>query len=509
MSNNVNDYLTRNGTRFGEDINQKMKARPAPFISLVKRERWKEQESAVQKTFVWERANTATAIANEAPVGFKNMGKEPDEGTLDASTYCIPPSDSITFKQSGRQYRLQHKAFWGPTMCTNELRDVHVREKQMGAAAKTMADEIRETWIDRNRGEYVRLSMRKVTLDENWENGLIAEAVGTTFAPVAGTGRRLTSGFLDYFYEYECQHGGHDGAFGTADGRPVFGLITSGRTSRGMITIDDQKREDFRYANRSAEILKALGVKLQLNGWSHIIDDTIPRWDKFTKIVGTSAALISGVTNLTLWGNTNQHALKVDIPTSTALDITPGSQLVISKTGQTTRKLVVVKVTNYTSIAHTVYCLPEDEFGVLTYDNSDASDYAIANGTNWNVEGWVNRARYVYDSGTGIMVPNPKWLGAGWEDTIVFHDRVMTSMIPVPITQSGKASFELQNYVGDVRWTNYPDKDNNPDGTLGQFRSVVASGARPDNPEFGILIRHLAAPKAFEQWGDTSLEPLT
>jgi hypothetical protein len=48
------------------------------------------------------------------------------------------------------------------------------------------------------------------------------------------------------------------------------------------------------------------------------------------------------------------------------------------------------------------------------------------------------------------------------------------------------------NYAGSYRWTNYEHRDDNPDGSIGQFRGTWSNGTRPDSPEFGIVIRHLA-----------------
>ena len=89
-------------------------------------------------------------------------------------------------------------------------------------------------------------------------------------------------------------------------------------------------------------------------------------------------------------------------------------------------------------------------------------------------------------------VPNPNWLTATWEDSYIFHQGVCTTLVPRPITSVGQASFPAMNYAGNYRWTNYEDRDDNPDGSIGQFRGVWSNGTRPDSPEFGVVIRHLA-----------------
>jgi hypothetical protein len=109
---------------------------------------------------------------------------------------------------------------------------------------------------------------------------------------------------------------------------------------------------------------------------------------------------------------------------------------------------------------------------------------------------WISIPQYVI-SGAGLSrkrIPNTGWLNATWEDSYVFHQDVCTSLVPKPITSVGQASFDAVNYSGTFKWTNYEDKADNPDKTIGQFRGVLSNGTRPDNPEFGIVVRHLAVP---------------
>jgi hypothetical protein len=76
----------------------------------------------------------------------------------------------------------------------------------------------------------------------------------------------------------------------------------------------------------------------------------------------------------------------------------------------------------------------------------------------------------------------------------VFHQHVCCSLVPKPITSVGQAQFDAVNYSGTFSWKNYEDRTDNPDGTIGQFRGVLSNGTKPENPEFGVIIRHLAVP---------------
>ena len=87
---------------------------------------------------------------------------------------------------------------------------------------------------------------------------------------------------------------------------------------------------------------------------------------------------------------------------------------------------------------------------------------------------------------------NPLYEKAAYEDTIVFHQDVYTSLIPAPITSpGGQTSFDPVSYRGEFKWKNIPNKATNPDGTIGYFRGVLSNGTKPIRPEWGYVVRHL------------------
>jgi hypothetical protein len=84
---------------------------------------------------------------------------------------------------------------------------------------------------------------------------------------------------------------------------------------------------------------------------------------------------------------------------------------------------------------------------------------------------------------------------AQYADTIVHVPSVYTMRIPQPISSPGGAfKFTPVNYMGDFTWRNIPHAVCNPDGTIGFFRAIFASGSEPGHPEFGFVIRHANCP---------------
>lgn len=85
---------------------------------------------------------------------------------------------------------------------------------------------------------------------------------------------------------------------------------------------------------------------------------------------------------------------------------------------------------------------------------------------------------------------NDAYDAAEYEETIIYHPNVFTSLVPKPISATGEMDFAPQTYRGEFTWRNIPDRDTNPDGTVGFFRAVFASGSKPVFPNLGYVIRH-------------------
>jgi hypothetical protein len=462
MANAINDWLLRESGRITPNINQKMMAKTTPWLTLHLREAWEEGMGNVHKTFVFDRAQ----LVGTAPVDWENMyDGEPPAGTGNVTDggSCVPQADEIKFTQQSREYSLQTKAIWGPNLCVNNLRNTFVREQQMKASIAALADQARETWIERYRSEYTRIADNKVVANTGF---LLNGGQFNNYGFLAGTGDAntsiLTQGFLDYVYEYLNHQGAQDGAMGMVETRPVYGLVTSARTSRNLIMSNPEVREDFRYSSQNEKLLAPMGVKWNYAGFVHLIDDKTPRWNwRAADTVNGSVAVTSGVGTLTL----------ITAPVGGALTI--GSQVYIGS-----NSYLIKAVTSAT-----VYTVVSTTGGVPT----------VQTGAPYSA--WIKVPEFIKSG--DIVIPNPAWLAATYEDSYIFHQKTETCLIPKPITNVAGAKFDVVNHAGEFSWKNYLDEEKNPDGTIGRFRGVLSSGTRPDNPEFGIVIRHKICTTSF------------
>ncbi len=88
---------------------------------------------------------------------------------------------------------------------------------------------------------------------------------------------------------------------------------------------------------------------------------------------------------------------------------------------------------------------------------------------------------------------NPAYIYATYQATPIHVRDVFTQRIPQPISNpGGDFHFDPVNYMGQFRWVmDHPGSKCNPDGTIGRFRAVFASGSEPVHPLYGWVVMHL------------------
>jgi len=482
MAYTVTDLMVQQAPQIGPLINQKMMARPTPWITLGRKETWADEMSSKQKTMQFDRAMLSeTGLAADlveevdwadvaTDVGLNDSEANHLTGTGDG----LPPADTVTFTETLRDYRLQHKAVWGPPMNTNNLRDKFMRVKQMGACVEALADQGRELQINRGRSEYTRVADKLVVLDSGFN--LNNSFYGNVAFPIpTGTDSSiLTNEFTDMIYEYLNHQGGGAGSLGEAGGSSSYSLITSPRSSRRLVTADPERREDFRYSSQNEYLLKSMGQKISYNGFVHTCDEKTNRWEQSSSGQFSIATALAGAVGVVTYSSAPYIPYKGSTIRINSIDYVVSKRLTQSGT---------------TTFA-----------GTLNVKRADGTAPAITSVALAACAAWYVVPQF-YVATTGLTgdgttklkrVPNPNWLTATWEDTYIYHQGVCTTFVPKAITSVGQATFDPVNYAGTYRWTNYEHKDDNPDGSIGQFRGVWSNGTRPDSPEFGVVIRHLA-----------------
>lgn len=93
--------------------------------------------------------------------------------------------------------------------------------------------------------------------------------------------------------------------------------------------------------------------------------------------------------------------------------------------------------------------------------------------------------------GTKAIV-NTSYESAPYEESVIFHPDVYTSLIPEPVTNPApNFRFDPVSYLGDWRLKNILDRICNPDGTIVYHRGILAHAPEPIHPERGWAFVHL------------------
>ena len=93
-----------------------------------------------------------------------------------------------------------------------------------------------------------------------------------------------------------------------------------------------------------------------------------------------------------------------------------------------------------------------------------------------------------YSINAGVITMNGDYDTAPLEAAYIIHPEVYESLIPEPVSVGNGISFDPCSYKGDFKWTNIPDATDNPDGTIGFFRGVLASASKPIKTDFGYVV---------------------
>jgi len=93
-----------------------------------------------------------------------------------------------------------------------------------------------------------------------------------------------------------------------------------------------------------------------------------------------------------------------------------------------------------------------------------------------------------YTLDAGVVTMNGSYDTADYEAAYIIHPDVYHSLIPAPFSVGAGIKFDPLTYSGDFKWTNILNAADNPDGTVGYFRGVLASASKPIKTDFGYVL---------------------
>lgn len=449
----LNNILVEEANRISDDIYRNTIDTSA-WLKLMTQGTWPDEMGDTISVLTYERS---------LPVGIQKWNRISNDAT--STKFCIPDATLVSAAQTLRTYGISHTAIESDPICVNDVRMSFRFREQLANVYANLTENVSLMWRDRNRSEYARIAEHKLVAQINTAGTGLNE--GSAFVPAVVSGGsstqvgKLSQGILDTLYMRLITDGGGQNPMGRENGRPVFTLITSAETSDKIIR-EAGTRDDFRYSNAVNELLRPLGVERSYRGFYHVID-TFPARYQYTAAGAATVTVAAG------------GVLTTSATPVTA--ITVGSTIIAGSTAYN-----VIGVTSATVFT---VLLPD---GSVPPVNASAVVYSV----------WISVPAYIKeDSWTGKAGSNSRWIvnpayfSAAYEDSFIYHADVMETLIPRPLSNAGSGiTFNPLTYRGDFKWLNIVDRVENPDGSWGFFRGVLASGSKPKRPQFGYVIRH-------------------
>lgn len=384
----INTAIIRESGRISPEIHTKV-VLSTPWVSMTPRAAWPDGMGLTQTSMMFERMLPADDNETWADVA-------PSDGA--SINQCLPPTEILKWGQTLSTWNLQKIAKQTEDFCIEDLRSAFELSKVLGNYTKGLTTVARWVWENRDRNEYIRNSMFKITEGAGNVFNLAATSWNAATPPTS----RLTWGTLKQIRSLLVREGAGTEAMGVnGSGAPVYGLMTDENTQEWLLKDDPEARSDFRFAyegdGMNSPLIKA---PFMLDGFSY-----------------------NGYKFMT--------------------DFFPARYEIVNG--------AYVRVPPFSSAA------------------------ATTAGTKRNLN-----LSYIY---------------ATYQATPIHVPGVFTQRIPRPISNpGGRFKFDPVNYMGDFQWKNILDKICNPDGTIGFFRAVFASGSEPVHPEFGYVVMHLSCP---------------
>ena len=496
----LTNQLVEAASSFSELMNRRMIKR-SRWFTLIDRETWPDDEAG----------DTLHSITYERTMPNGPQLWSPINSDDTSTKFAVPDATKIGIAQTIRRFGLHHTAIESVPLTVNDVRFGTRKQKQLAAVFDNLTENVQRIWEIRFRDEYRRLCGTKYVVGyQNVGTTKLYASFGDDYPTditSAGVGI-LTQAFLDRIRFPLLHDGAGDEAMAYQNGRAMLTVIAGPDALDGVIRMNPEIREDFRQSSRVDELLQSWGADRPYKGFMHLADEMSPRYNYVEQ--AATATPFSGVTSITVtaW-NAATGVGQLTIAKGTGNDfsvIKPGMNFEVY-TGATSTikraKIIDISSTNLvaTFIAESVTGFTTSL--VLTPANFKQRDRTWSNdiaqgfhevpfycpggadsaNVTLNITGGPTHGRA---SGTR-WVPNPAYQDAAFEEGFIYHRKVYRTLIPNPFSGAGSGTkFAAKSYTGKFDFLNIQHRVENPDNSWGYFRAVMASGAEPLKPYWGV-----------------------
>ncbi len=269
----VENLLLAETGRFGPGIFVRA-ARKRPIIRLMAKTRgaWMNGMGVTISAVTFERMMPDTYGGVWAAIA------QSDGDTVNA---CLPPTDTVSFGQTTRNYAPDHMAIDSDYFCIRDIQFDWQYAEFLSKITSGFSNVSEWTWASRYTSEYVRLAGHKLTLNKAHGKQDSATAYNVTNVPDA----RISQKLLKSLYADLWREGGDlSEGLDEGTGAPVFTLITGAEESDNIVRGDPGLRSDQQYAlmGQGLDGLLMPGLPTKRRNYGGFVHEIDPYPRKFT-----------------------------------------------------------------------------------------------------------------------------------------------------------------------------------------------------------------------------------
>lgn len=214
------------------------------------------------------------SVVNERSIPTDSYTWQELQANDGSTNSCAPNANTISPARSIKDWSLEQLAFNSNKICVEDIRRSYNRQQQAQADRNNFRDNIIDQWEIKDRQEYIKWARWKYIAATGMpytDQSVAFPAVAPTSPLTAGTLRTIRSRLIR-------DGAGRKGSYSKQDGAAIFLVFMSSEMQEGILLRDNEVRQDYRWAEPK-ELLKPFGMNRTYQGWYHMIDDKLPRYD--------------------------------------------------------------------------------------------------------------------------------------------------------------------------------------------------------------------------------------
>jgi hypothetical protein len=191
------------------------------------------------------------------------------------SATCAPTAVKVPSAHTARTYKVYQTAIESEDICHRDIAITWNSAQQLEHYYKKLGENTAYAWRTRTRDDVYDVCERLIAI------GSSSTSESSSAMPVL-YGGKLTNSILEEFHLELTRTAADmstDNSVGMLDGQPLYPIVIGAEASRALLRESEYRTDVRENAAMVPELLKPLGVSVNMLGFMHIVDLFPRRWD--------------------------------------------------------------------------------------------------------------------------------------------------------------------------------------------------------------------------------------